>query len=70
MLDLSYMMIVVRRPFTAFALKNTPMLREYQYNVMGFDFLFLGTSYQCSRAHDSTIPAFQHSSSLYYHAEL
>jgi hypothetical protein len=36
MLNLTFMMIVVRHPFSAFAPKNTPMLREYQYNTASF----------------------------------
>jgi hypothetical protein len=35
------MTIVVRHPFSAFAPENIPMLREYQYNFMGFDSLIL-----------------------------
>jgi hypothetical protein len=41
MMNLTFMMIVVKHPFSAFAQKNTPMLRKYQYNFWDFDSFFL-----------------------------
>jgi len=39
MLNLHFIMILARHPFSAFAPENTPLLRENQYNYIRFDSL-------------------------------
>jgi hypothetical protein len=59
MLNLHFMLMPVRHPFSAFAPENTPLLREDQYNYIRFD--SLNPPFHYPRTHDSTIPEFQHS---------
>jgi hypothetical protein len=39
MLNLQFMMMLVRHPFSAFSKYSTPLLRENQYNYIRFDSL-------------------------------
>ena len=67
MLYLHYIMMPVRHPFSAFAQKNTPLLRENQYNYIRFDSLNPPFHYplravgSTSRRPEPMIPIFQNS---------
>ena len=65
MLNLHFMMMPVRHPFSAFTPENTPLLRKNQYNYIRFDSLNPPFQYplravgQNPLSHHSIVPSFQ-----------
>ena len=59
MLNLHFMMMPDRHPFSAFVPKNTPLLRENQYNYIRFD--SLNPPFHYPKNHNSNIPSLHHS---------